>query len=606
MLRMARRRTLSRVAAPIHRCRRQLLRIEELETRVVPSSTRLETLFAHHFAGGATPALAPFNPSQIRHAYGIDQINFGSIQGDGSGQTIAIVDAYNAPHIQSDLATFDKTFGLSAPPSFKVINESGGTRLPRNNAGWAVETSLDVEWVHATAPKANLLLVEANTNSFADLFNAVTTAAGHSGVSVVSMSFGGGEFSGETSYDSVFTTPSGHQGVSFVASAGDSGAPAQYPSASPNVLSVGGTSLTIDSAGNYISEVGWSNSSGATGGGPSAIETEPAYQAGVQSTGARGTPDVALVADPNTGVYVYDTYGYSGWLQVGGTSLSAPVWAGLIGIANQGRAANKLGTLTNAPADVYTLPASDFHDITSGNNGYQAGPGYDFVTGLGTPKANLVVPALASPTLPNIAVTSATVHSTATGKTPPVKTPPASSTAALFIVQSAPAPFVPANTLAPLATQAAVSRDVLIAQLTAQQLYLATPTPPNAPGRVTISEQTLQLAHSEPDRTDNTSMKPDDNPTGAPSADPTNLQMDIVPLDGLLPGESLSDARDFFFATETGSAANFGAALQVETLEQVDDTLEPAVMAGLLLLAGSSWRASIEESQTRRCTVLHI
>jgi hypothetical protein len=612
MLRIARRRTLSRVAAPIHRCRRQLLRIEELETRVVPSSTRLETLFAHPFAGGTTPALAPFNPSQIRHAYGIDQINFGSIQGDGSGQTIAIVDAYNAPHIQSDLATFDKTFGLPSPPSFKVINESGGTRLPRNNAGWAVETSLDVEWAHATAPKADLLLVEASTNSFADLFKAVTTAAGHSGVSVVSMSFGGGEFSGETSYDSTFTTPSGHQGVSFVASAGDSGAPAQYPSASPNVLSVGGTSLTIDSAGNYISEVGWSNSYGATGGGPSAIETEPAYQAKVQSTGARGTPDVSLVADPNTGVYVYDTYGYSGWLQVGGTSLSAPVWAGLIGIANQGRAANKLSTLTNVPADVYTLPASDFHDITSGNNGYQAGPGYDFVTGLGTPKANLVVPALASPTLPNIAVSSATVHSTATSKpAPPVKTPPPSTTAALFIVQSAPAPFVPASTLAPLATQAAVSRDVLIAQLTAQQLYLATPPPQNPPGRVTISEQTLQLAHSEPDRTDNTSMKPDDNPTdkqGAPSGTPMDLQMDILPLDGLLPGESVSGApaRDFFFAAATANAANFGAALQAETLEQVDDTLEPAVMAGLLLLAGSSWRASVEESQTRRCTALHI
>jgi hypothetical protein len=583
------------------------LRVEELENRVVPSSTRLETLFAHSFASG-TPALAPFNPAQIRHAYGIDQINFGTVTGDGFGQTIAIVDAYNAPHIQSDLAAFDQAFRLPAPPSFKVINESGGTRLPRNNAGWALEASLDVEWVHATAPKANLLLVEANTNSYADLFTAVTTAANHSGVSVVSMSFGGGEFSGETSYDSVFTTPSGHQGVSFVASAGDSGAPAQYPSASPNVLSVGGTSLTIDSAGNYISEVGWSNRSGATGGGPSAIEGEPTYQAGVQNTGARGTPDVALVADPNTGVYVYDTYGYGGWLQVGGTSLSAPVWAGLIGIANQGRTAAKLDTLKNVPADVYTLPASDFHDITSGNNGYQAGTGYDFVTGLGTPKANLVVPALASPTLSNAVVKSAAVHLTATSKpTPPAKTPPASTTAALFIVQSAPTPFVPASTLAPLATQAAVSRDVLIAQLTAQQLYLTTPTPPNAPGHVTISEQTLQLAHSDPDRTDNTSMKPDDtDKQDAPSGAPVDLQMDIVPPNGLLPGESVSQARDFFFTEETGSAAGFGATLQAETVEQIDDALEPAVMAGLLLLAGSSWRASTEESQTRRCRALRI
>jgi hypothetical protein len=583
------------------------LRIEELENRVVPSTTRLETLFAHSFASG-TPALAPFNPGQIRHAYGIDQINFGSITGDGSGQTIAIVDAYNAPHIQSDLAAFDQAFRLPAPPSFKVINQSGGTRLPRNNAGWALEASLDVEWVHATAPKANLLLVEANTNSYADLFAAVTTAASHSGVSVVSMSFGGGEFSGETSYDSVFMTPSGHQGVSFVASAGDSGAPAQYPSASPNVLSVGGTSLSIDSAGNYISEVGWNNSTGATGGGPSAIEGEPAYQVGVQSTGARGTPDVSLVADPNTGVYVYDSYGYGGWLQVGGTSLSAPVWAGLIGIANQGRAANKLNTLTNAPADVYTLPAGDFHDVTTGNNGYSAGTGYDLVTGLGTPRANLVVTALASPTLSSAAVKTAAVHTTTASKpTPPAKTPPPTTTAALFIVPSAPTPFVPASALAPLATQAAVARDVLVAQLTAQQLYLSTPTPPNAPGHVTISEQTLQLAHSDPDRTDNTSMKPDDtDKQDAPSGAPLDLPMDIVPLSGLLPGESVSRTRDFFFSEETGSAAGLGATLQVETLEQIDDTLEPAVMAGLLLLAGSSWRAATEESRTRRCTALQI
>ena len=398
-------------------------------------------VFAHPLTVG-TPAAAPFTPAQIRHAYGIDQINFGSITGDGSGQTIAIVDAYNAPRINSDLTTFDSTFGLSAPPSFKIINETGGTRLPRNNAGWALEVSLDVEWAHATAPKANILLVEANTNSFSDLFKAVTTAAGRPGVSVVSMSFGGSEFSGETSYDSIFTTPSGHQGVSFVASAGDSGAPAEYPSASPNVLSVGGTTLTIDSAGNYISEVGWSNSYGATGGGPSAVEPEPAFQTGVQSTGARGTPDVALNADPNTGVYVYDSYYYGGWLQVGGTSLAAPVWAGLIGIANQGRAATKLNTLSNVPADLYSLPASDFHDITSGNNGYAAGPGYDFVTGLGTPKANVLVPALASSTLPASTVQSAVVHPAATNKpAPPGKTQLPSNLATLFVVQSAPAPF---------------------------------------------------------------------------------------------------------------------------------------------------------------------
>ena len=160
----------------------------------------------------------------------------------------------------------------------------------------------------------------------------------------------------------------------------------------------------------------------------------------MQSTGARGTPDVALNADPNTGVYVYDSYYYGGWLQVGGTSLAAPVWAGLIGIANQGRAATKLNTLSNVPADLYSLPASDFHDVTSGNNGYAAGPGYDFVTGLGTPKANVLVPALASATLPASTVQSPVVHPAATNKpTPPGKTQLPSNLATLFVVQSAPA-----------------------------------------------------------------------------------------------------------------------------------------------------------------------
>jgi hypothetical protein len=606
MLRITRRRRQSNFPAPIHRCKQQLLRIEELETRLVPSSTRLDTLFAHPLTAGA-PASAPFTPAQIRHAYGIDQINFGSIVGNGAGQTIAIVDAFNAPRISSDLATFDKTFGLPAPPSFKVIDENGGTRLPRNNAGWAVEASLDVEWAHATAPDANIVLVEANTNSFSDLFTAVATAAARPGVSVVSMSFGGSEFSGEASYDSIFTTPSGHQGVSFVASAGDSGAPAQYPSASPNVLSVGGTSLSIDSAGNYISEVGWSNSYGATGGGPSAFEPEPAFQKGVQSTGARGTPDVALNADPNTGVYVYDSYYYGGWLQVGGTSLAAPVWAGLISIANQGRAANKLNTLSNVPADLYSLPASDFHDITSGNNGYAAGPGYDFVTGLGTPKANVLVPALASATLPASTVQSPVAHAaaTTTKPTPPGKTQLPANVATLFVVQSPPGPalFLPAGATSPAATQTAFLRNVALAQLTNQALYQAAATQP-ATSASLVPSPTLELAHSLPDGTD-TSMKPDDgspNSPAAPSGNPLDLQMDLLEPDAFLTqsGGDVS-ARDFFFAR---GSAEFGATLSAESAEDGGERLEAALMTSLLLLAGGSWGAWAEDTRTRHLKLL--
>src|SRR6202035_3624175 len=169
-----------------------------------------------------------------------------------------------------------------------------GTSLPTNSArnGWDVEESLDVEWAHSIAPKANIILFEASSNSFGDLLQAVSTAAHTSGVSVVSMSWGGGEFSGEASADSFFTTPSGHQGVTFVASTGDSGTPADYPALSANVVAVGGTNLSIDSSGNYLGESAWSDG----GGGISAVESQPSYQAGkVNGTSStqRTVPDVA-------------------------------------------------------------------------------------------------------------------------------------------------------------------------------------------------------------------------------------------------------------------------------------------------------------------------
>src|SRR5205823_5599138 len=199
--------------------------------------------------------------SQIRHAYGFDSFHYvsggQSIAADGRGQTIAIVDAYDDPRIFNDLATFDRTFNLPAPPSFVKAYYTTQT-----NNGWAGEEALDVEWAHAMAPAANLLLVEAKSSSLSDLLTAVDWARHQSGVSVVSMSWGGGEFSSETSYDGYFTTPSGHKGVTFVASSGDNGAVSSWPAVSPNVLSVGGTSLRTDSVGNYISETGWSGSGG--------------------------------------------------------------------------------------------------------------------------------------------------------------------------------------------------------------------------------------------------------------------------------------------------------------------------------------------------------
>ncbi len=356
-----------------------------------------------------------FTPAQIRVAYGINAIRFSSVVGDGTGQTIAIVDAYDDPDLvdstsagfaSSDLAKFDQRFGLPNPPSFIKLNEYGSsTDLPgidpagagNPQGNWEVEEALDVEWAHAIAPGAQIILVECNSDNGSDLFQGVTTAALLPGVSVVSMSWGSAEFNGESFYDSDFTTPEGHQGVTFVASTGDQGSPGEYPAYSPNVLAVGGTSLYLNANGSFNSESAWSGS----GGGTSVFETAPAFQAGVAGSGARTIPDVSSDADPNTGVSVYDSFNGTSaapWEQVGGTSLAAPLWAGLIAIANQGRVASGGATLDGSgqtlPA-IYAISSGDFHDVTTGGNGgYGAGPGYDMVTGLGTPRANLLVPDL--------------------------------------------------------------------------------------------------------------------------------------------------------------------------------------------------------------------
>ena len=201
-----------------------------------------------------------------------------------------------------------------------------------------------MEWAHAIAPVANILLVEASSASFSDLLTAVDYARNAAGVVAVSMSWGGGEFSGESGYDGYFTTPSGHGGVTFVAASGDSGAPVGYPAISPNVVAVGGTTLSLGAGGNYLSESGWSGSSG----GLSAYEAEPAYQRTVvtQTSTFRANPDVAYDSNPNTGFSVYDSYNNpvsAPWGQWGGTSDAAPQWAALVAIADQGRAAGRQG-----------------------------------------------------------------------------------------------------------------------------------------------------------------------------------------------------------------------------------------------------------------------
>ncbi|HEY7310298.1 MAG TPA: hypothetical protein VH643_13120 [Gemmataceae bacterium] len=359
---------------------------------VVPSSSVT--------AAGLPGQPAGFSPQQISQAYGFNQIAFnnGAVKGDGRGQTIAIIDPFSQPNIVGDLAAFDSKYGIPAPPSFTVVNQNGDTTLPAADRTWGVEISLDVEWAHAMAPGANLLLVEADSDNWSDLLTAINYARNQPAVSVVSMSWGSSEWPTERAFEGYFTTPAGHKGITFVAASGDGGSSAgpTYPSVSPNVLGVGGTQLGLLNSINYGSETGWNGS----GGGLSHYVGEPGYQKGIvtQTNTSRAGPDVAYNAATSSPYAVYDSYPYGGWITAAGTSAGAPQWAALLAIANQGRALDGLGTLNGGsqtlPA-LYKLPGGDFHDITAGSNGaYSAGPGYDLVTGRGSPIVNKIVPDL--------------------------------------------------------------------------------------------------------------------------------------------------------------------------------------------------------------------
>jgi len=323
-----------------------------------------------HVRPNATSSPTGLSPATIKSAY-----SFSTSMTAGAGTTIAIVDAYNDPTAEADLNVFSSTYGLPACTTangcFQKVNQTVGTKYPKTNAGWALEISLDVQWAHAIAPGAKILLVEATSNSFTNLLAAEDYAANHA--QYVSNSWGSSEFSGENGYDSHFS----HSGVSFFVSSGDNGTPAEYPSSSPNVISVGGTTLTFN--GNTLSsETGWSGS----GGGCSVYETAPSAQSGfsqygqVNCAGKRATPDVSLDADPASGLSVYDStryQGQNGWWVVGGTSASSPMVAARAAVA---------GSVVNS-SYVYGNGIT-YRDITSGNNGASCLVGYDLVTGRGS------------------------------------------------------------------------------------------------------------------------------------------------------------------------------------------------------------------------------
>jgi subtilase family serine protease len=307
-----------------------------------------------------------YTPTQVKKAY--------NLPASGGSGTIAVIDAYDCPTAQNDFVVFSQQFGL---PTTNFEKHMMKPHI-EVNADWAVEISLDVQWAHAIAPNATILLVEAPSASFSDLLAAVNYAANRADVIAVSMSWGGSEFPTQSSYNSHFTS---NHGVVFFASTGDFGAGVMWPSTSTNVIAVGGTTLTLNPDGTVASETGWSGS----GGGISAYETEPQYQIdyGVSGTsGKRAVPDVSYDSDPATGFPVYDSTplnGQSGWFIVGGTSAASPQWAAIhslvLSVSN-----NNLYQDAKWNTPVY------LRDITSGSNGaYSATSGYDLVTGLGSP-----------------------------------------------------------------------------------------------------------------------------------------------------------------------------------------------------------------------------
>ena len=276
--------------------------------------------------GGGTPS--GYGPADLQSAYALtsDSANYGG------GETVAIVDAYNDPYAANDLNAYRKQFNIlpCSTGCFTQVSQTGSNTLPKNSSSWSEEISLDLDMVSAICPNCNILLVEANSASITDLATAAAYAAKNA--NVVSNSYGANEFSGETYYDQFYS----NQGVVFTASAGDSGYGVEYPAASPNVTAVGGTTLTGSQSSTWTQTV-WSG----TGSGCSAYEPIPAWQPPTTSLcNGRTVADTAAVADPNTGVAVYDSFHEPGWMVFGGTSVASPLVASIYALAGNTSSVN--------------------------------------------------------------------------------------------------------------------------------------------------------------------------------------------------------------------------------------------------------------------------
>jgi subtilase family serine protease len=322
--------------------------------------------------GPASGSPSGYNPADLQSAYKLPSATAGS------GQTVAIVDAYDDPKAESDLGKYRSQFGLSACTTangcFRKVDQTGGTSYPRGNRSWAQEISLDLDMVSAICPNCHILLVEATTNSFSNLATAVDEAA-KLGANEISNSYGGSEYSNEVTDQSHYN----HPGIAITVSSGDSGYGVQFPAASQYVTAVGGTTLNKANNSRGWSETVWSGA----GSGCSAYIPKPSWQTD-SGCSRRTVADVAADADPNTGVSVYDTYHQTGWLVFGGTSVASPIIASVYALAGNA------GSVTYGSYS-YSHTGSLF-DVTSGSNGSCGGSylctgevGYDGPTGHGTP-----------------------------------------------------------------------------------------------------------------------------------------------------------------------------------------------------------------------------
>ncbi|MGH2459769.1 MAG: S53 family peptidase [Chloroflexota bacterium] len=339
-----------------------------------------------------------YSPGQIRHAYGVDRLS-----GDGAGELIGIVTADDSPAIPGNVQTFIESYhlprlnGLPGTPActvrdgphpcFQRIDSQGP---PAYDERWVTETCLNLDWAHVIAPGADLLVVESPRDDAFDMLGAVDLAV-RRGARVVAMSWGAQEFSAETLYDDHFQ----RAGVAFVAATGDLGI-VNWPAASPYVISVGGSTLRLDRGGNVMSDRPWI---GAVR-GYSAYEPEPSYQVNAEIPDPermRAVPDVAYSANPEAGFPVYNpasSFAEAGWLELGGTSVGVPQWAGLIALADQGRPGHPLTTAQLDTSPIYGAASGPLHWTNFRPVGADRAT-FDLATGLGAPRANQLVPALA-------------------------------------------------------------------------------------------------------------------------------------------------------------------------------------------------------------------